>query len=271
MIDLQSTSGLPVSFCPECLQVEFGEGLPPVEDGRRYLEALRPLLMDPSASGPDLLYRMYRDVHRPEHRALREKHHLRYDISVFSAARLGPEFLKSSGHYHPLVPGLPVSYPELYEILHGRVIYLLQKPDDIHKGPREITIEDVIIVEARAGEKVVMPPNYGHITINPGPEVLVTSNWVCSDFSSYYESVEAARGGAYYCVADEHGQPSWAPNKEYLSVPPYRRMRPKDVPEWGLVAGQPVYTAFVEGPERFDFLVRPQEYPDMLDRTLEPC
>ncbi len=270
MVNLQETSGLPLCFDPDTLELQFSENLPSVEDGQRTLEAIRPVLLDSNATGPQILYRMYRDVAWPEHRPVIEKYHLRYDISVFSADRLGPEFLKSSGHYHPLVPGSNVSYPELYEILHGRVIYLLQKADDITKGPNDIVIEDVLIVEAQAGQKVLMPPNYGHITINPGPEVLVTSNWVCSDFSSYYESVEAARGGAYYCVADDQGQPSFVPNKEYAAVPPYRRMKAKDVPEWGLVTGQPAYTAFVEGPDRFDFLARPQEYPNMLERALEP-
>jgi glucose-6-phosphate isomerase len=271
MIDLRATSGLPIAFDPETLEVQFHEGLPAVEDGRRTMEAIRPVLLDPTASGPELLYRMFRDVAWPQDRALEEKHHLRYDISVFGAQRLGPEFLKSSGHYHPLVPGFDVSYPELYEILHGRVIYLLQKADDIRKGPADIEIEDVIVVEAEAGDKVIMPPNYGHITINPGPEVLVTSNWVCSDFSSYYESVEAARGGAYYCVADDQGRPAFVPNKEYPNVPPYRRMKARDVPEWGLVAGQPAYPAFVDGPERFGFLARPQYFPDMLGRALGPA
>ena len=47
----------------------------------------------------------------------------------------------------------------------------------------------------KEGDKVVVPPNYGHITINPFDKTLVMSNWVCSDFPSIYEPIKRLGGG----------------------------------------------------------------------------
>ena len=86
---------------------------------------------------------------------LREQN-IRYDITIIPPGMLGREYIKTAGHYHPLVPGGSVTYPELYEVLEGEALYLLQRQD----------LGDVVAINASAGDKVLVPPNYGHITIN---------------------------------------------------------------------------------------------------------
>ena len=82
----------------------------------------------------DRLYYMYRGI--------KEDGDLRYDITIIPAKMLGMEFNKTKGHYHP------ESYGELYIVLEGEAIYLLQKLD------QEGEIEDVYMVEAQKGEDV---------------------------------------------------------------------------------------------------------------------
>ncbi|NYT16929.1 MAG: glucose-6-phosphate isomerase, partial [Methanomicrobiales archaeon] len=81
-----------------------------------------------------------------------------------------------------------VPYPEIYEVLEGRAHYLLQKKD----------LSDIIMVHAEKSDIVVVPPGYGHVTINPGTSDLVMANLVSSSFTSEYGDYERLRGGAYY-------------------------------------------------------------------------
>jgi len=122
---------------------------------------------------------LYRNIFLPHHQEKISKLDLRYDITVLPPGMIGQEFNKSLGHYHPMVPGLAIAYPELYEVLHGKALFLLQKMDADFKN-----VITVLAIEAVAGQKIVYPPNYGHIIVNIGSEPLVTANWVVSSFES---------------------------------------------------------------------------------------
>ncbi len=258
MINLEDKLGLPLSLDEETYQVSFGEGVPVVEPGVRTLKAIYPVTRDEEPDGPPILYWMYRDVCRPEDREKLRPDRLRFDLSVFVPAKLGSELLKSSGHFHPLVPGFPISYPELYEVVHGQATFILQKVNNICARPQDLVVEDVIVLEVQAGQKAMMPPDYGHVTVNTGAEPLVTVNWVCTDFTSHYYSVEQMRGFAYYLLAGE--PPALERNPMYREAPPVRYAVPADVPELGLISGRPVYTECVRSPNKFAFVREPQKY-----------
>ncbi|HPE52246.1 MAG TPA: glucose-6-phosphate isomerase family protein, partial [Methanothrix soehngenii] len=96
------------------------------------------------------LYYMFRDLFlsRADGDKLRDQN-LRYDITIIPPGMMGSEYIKTAGHYHPLAPGSAVTYPELYEVLEGEALYLLQKED----------LSDVVAINAAAGDKVLVPPN----------------------------------------------------------------------------------------------------------------
>ena len=103
---------------------------------------------------------------------------------------MGLEFVKTYGHYHPRVnPKLRYTYPEVYEVLDGEAHYLLQRAKD------EESVDDVLLVKATRGDKVIVPPNYGHVTINPLERTLKMANWVCRSFDSVYERYAKLHGG----------------------------------------------------------------------------
>jgi glucose-6-phosphate isomerase, archaeal len=148
------------------------------------------------------------------YRGLKTSDSLRYDITVIPANMLGKEFVKTKGHYHPS------KYGEIYTVLSGQAIYLLQKIND--KGE----LEDLYAVETKEKESVIIPSGYGHITINPGKKELKMSNWVCKDFKSEYEEIENKKGGAYYYT--ENG---WIENKNYEKLPKLKFKKPtKSIP-----------------------------------------
>ncbi len=200
------------------------------------------------------LYYMYRDLFKNEsdHKKIVD-HKLRYDITIIPPAMLGDEYVKTAGHYHPPVPGHHVSYAELYQVLEGEATYLLQKAD----GER---IVDVIVCEAKPGDLVLVPPDYGHITINASNETLKMANWVCREFSSLYEPIKKFFGGAYYLLTE-----GFVKNSDYTEVPEIRFVKAMDYPEAGLYCGEDMYKT-VEDIDKLDFLVNPQDHLDIFQK-----
>ncbi|MDY6768809.1 MAG: glucose-6-phosphate isomerase family protein, partial [Candidatus Nanohaloarchaea archaeon] len=116
----------------------------------RMLDEMREMLLDQewaAQADNQALYYMYRDLYREEHRDTIEANDLRFDITVIPPKRLGREYVKTKGHYHPEAEhGVP--YPEIYEVMAGKAHYLLQKRDE--SG----AVVDVVVVTAGAGDKV---------------------------------------------------------------------------------------------------------------------
>lgn len=194
------------------------------------------------------LYYMYRELSLSKNDALLIKEHgLRYDITVIPPLMLGCEFVKTAGHYHPLVPGTNVTYPEIYEVLGGEANYVLQKPGD--NG-----VEDVVLIKAGVGDKVLIPPGYGHLTINASNKVLKMANWVARDFESMYKPIEEKGGGAYF-ILDK----GLVKNPKYESVPDIRILKPANLKEIGLQKNKEMY-GLVRDLKKLEFLTKPEEY-----------
>lgn len=245
--DLKRKSGLDIKL--EKSNLVYDEELFPVDLKTRTYEEAKDVYLEKSAPEQDLYY-MYRYFEKSSDADLFENNKCEYDITVLKAGMVGPEPIKTVGHYHANVPGTDISYPEVYEVIEGEVTYLLQtRPDDNNEV-------DVLIVEARAGDKVIVPPNYGHISINRGPETAVESNIQRRDLpaSADYNAFAEKNGGALYF----DGQ-SWTENYNY-TVRSKKTVKPKEKPEWGLTKSQPLYTSFIENPEQFTWLTEPQNF-----------
>jgi glucose-6-phosphate isomerase len=197
------------------------------------------------------LYYMFREVSKNDEDAKRIKEKgLRYDITIIPPNTLGSEFVKTAGHYHPHLPGSQMTYPELYEVLEGEAHYLLQRRDeeeDIEK------ITDVIMVKAKEGDKVIIPPNYGHVTINPSEATLRMANWVARAFSSIYEPMRLKGGAAYFELTNG----KFIKNENYDPVPGIRFLKPADtlIKEIGLNKEVAMYELLRE-PEKLQFLIK---------------
>ena len=155
----------------------------------RTIDEMRSVLFNPAATYPKPLYTMYRDVAKTEadHTQL-HSHAIRYDITIIPPATIGGEYVKTKGHYHPENPG-GVGYPELYEVVEGVAHFLLQKK----------TLDHIVLVKAAKGDIVLIPPGYGHVTINPSEEeTLVMANLVSTAFESEYAFYETMHGAAWY-------------------------------------------------------------------------
>ncbi len=166
----------------------------------RRLNDMKEVLYDQqwANNAPNLeLYFMYR--------GLELKDGLRYDITIIPFQLLGKELTKTKGHSHP------GEYAELYQVLEGKAIFLMQKE-------KENKLENVYAVQTKKGDQVFIPAHYGHVTINPGPVDLKMSNWVVDGFQSDYSLFLAQQGACYYALQKD-GRIKWLKNENYGSVP----------------------------------------------------
>src|SRR5688572_12478351 len=134
MINLQQTSGLPIEVTDD-FKLKFN---PPMREfpqtfARKFSEMV-PVLMNPSATSElQETYYVYRGLSLPEHEELLKRKQMTYDVTIVPSAMLGQELNKTVGHYHANIPETPVAHPELYEVLSGKGIFLLQKMDEEFK------------------------------------------------------------------------------------------------------------------------------------------
>ncbi len=263
MKDLTDLAGYPLRIDEDTCSIALGGEMRSPGYSTRSLADLSVVLDDPEAVGPGIIYWMYRNTGLKTDAGLLEGYDLRYDLSAFRSVMLGREPMKTSGHYHPNIPGQAEAYPEIYEILYGEALYVMQKVADYGAGPADVEVEDVIVARVKAGQKIVMPSGYGHVTINTLDQPLLMSNWVSSQFNSFYGSVVACRGFAWYLV-DEDGELTWEPNPRYeRGVPEIRVAEPQEVPELGITWDQPMYAACAEAPKKFEFLNKPAAYEEL--------
>ncbi|WP_424357857.1 glucose-6-phosphate isomerase family protein [Methanocella sp. MCL-LM] len=231
-----------------------------IEPDVRRLSDMREVIYDIDwlKSAPDeILYYMYRDLAMSrQDRSLMLDHGLRFDITVIPPGRLGPEYIKTAGHYHPEIGNTGMTYPEVYEVLHGTAHYLLQRCD----GGK---IVDVVLIEAHDGDKVIIPPNYGHVTINPSNKELKMANWVSRNFSSIYEPYKKCGGAAYFELAGG----KLVRNGRCDHLPDLRYLKPTNIAKAGFAKGKEMY-GLIRDIEKLDYLNKPMDYKWLWDEVL---
>ncbi len=219
---------------------------------KKWLQKEKPALSTP-------LYYMYREVIKnQEDKKISQEYKIRYDITVMPPFMLGREFVKTKGHYHPLVTE-KFTYPELYEVLAGEAIFLLQKKKD----KKEI-IDDVVAINRKQGEKLLVPPNYGHIIINPKDKKLITANLVSSKFSSLYREIEEMNGFCYFALKNS-SEIKWEKNPRYKSVP-FLRFTNQGIPLGSKIYKTKHIYDLINTPSSLDFLNNPQDYLDLWEK-----
>ncbi len=110
---------------------------------------------------------------------------------------------------------------------------------------------DVKLIHAKAGDRVIMLPNYGHISINIGNSPLIEANLVNSTFNSNYDPIKKMHGGAFYVMSDNN----IILNRNYNNV----KVSYYDAPKIDFLdySRKSIYDEFVAHPEHFEFLNKP--------------
>ncbi|MFQ5405714.1 MAG: glucose-6-phosphate isomerase family protein [Candidatus Micrarchaeia archaeon] len=196
-------------------------------------------------------YHMYRAVIRDQDQELFSKNALRYDVTIIFPEKLGSECNKTAGHYHEIASS-GKSFPELYQVLQGQAHYLLQK----RAGGKTDELEDIVMVKAKAGESVLVPPDYGHVTINPSKtDDLIMANLVEKNFKSDYAPIKEMHGAAYFELSDN----AMKPNEYYRKKPELYQLDAEEFQHTKNegITNQSIYQQFLDKPDKFKFLREP--------------
>jgi oxalate decarboxylase/phosphoglucose isomerase-like protein (cupin superfamily) len=158
----------------------------PVKPASRNKRDMRGFVFDPAylSKLKDPVYLMYRGVGslNPAFKRLEKKYGIRYDLTLIRSGMMGPEYVRTVGHHHPK------NYSELYEVVKGKAAFILQSKD----------LKRMMVVIAKEGETVVIPPRFGHQTVNMGRSPLLIGNLVYRGFKSDYSVYKKKHGGAFY-------------------------------------------------------------------------
>ena len=235
----------------------------------RYLRDLSQVIYDKkwfsSQDQNQEIYYMFRNLYRGEDdKKLMEKLGIRYDITIIPPKLLGNEYVKTLGHYHPeLINGL--TYPEIYHVLEGEVHYFIQKP----LAKNFSIIDKAILIKAKAPDVVIIPPNYGHITINPSSKILKMANFVSCKFSSIYEPIIKLGGACYFELVNG----KFVRNENYEQVPELEIFEAKELAEEfsnkvqeleELFLEKDIYGLLSKNPKVLSFLNEPRRLKDVL-------
>jgi len=169
----------------------------------RYLNDMKSVLYDQkwakTASNFEL-YFMYRGIKR--------KQELRYDITIIPPKMLGREFVKTKGNCNSK------KFQELYTVLKGRAIFLLQKI-------KKQVVLDIFAIKAGKGDWVIIPPEYYVVTINSLKQELKIGNWVSEKNNNIYKELEKMKGAGYFYTTS-----GWVKNKTYKKIQKLRFEKP---------------------------------------------
>lgn len=252
MVDLTSPSGLPIELDLKNNELHFGDGIIVWTTKKRLVREMKKVLLDnPSIPDDACLYFMYDGVCRESDKEFISGKGLRYDLTLICPGKLGREFIKTAGHYHSLSKDPGFSYPELYEVLYGEVHFILQR-----LGTTQGKIADVIIMRGGRGERIMIPPNYGHVALNPLSEPLVLANWIGADCKPDYESIARFRGAALFEI-EEEGEVKFIQNENYRSVPPLREVKIDPLSPFQFKDVSSLYELLLQDPHALDCLQHP--------------
>jgi glucose-6-phosphate isomerase, archaeal len=261
VISLRDFSGIEIFLSTDTNEILFGEGLKVVKPDIRKVSDANDYYVDTTTSNSDKpLYYMYRGVSLTEDITKLAKANLRYDITLLQPGIIGNEYIKTIGHVHP-ISALSIqknTFTEVYSVLYGSAIYILQKFScsslSNPGAPSSQEIEDLILIEASAGDCIYIPSHYGHVTVNIGSEPLIMANVLYSHFQSIYEPYKRLKGAAAYILKDGDKPYKIIKNENYHYSFDYKLSDAKNLDNFSLNYDKPLYLKLIEDINSFDFL-----------------
>lgn len=254
-LDLEQACGLPVRLETDALQFLLEGRLNKPSFCTRTLHELDPVWAKRVEGEDRVIYRYTSPLWLAGDEEVWRQARVGYGIVFFPPGVFAGEYVKSSGQYHAIVPGQTMATPEVYTVLKGCGHFMLQRSTPPHEE-----ILDAVLVEVNAGETFVVPPDYGHLQINPTDGPLVFSYAVMNPLTSNYEPYRQRRGAIYYEMAE--GSERFVFNPRYPQRVPLRTLRAADLRQLAFFNAKVDYHLIRECLPRLGFLTRPEEFPE---------
>lgn len=257
IINLEEASGLPITVDPETCQLILGTGLNEPSYRIRMLHDLDGVWANPVPDTNSMIYQYTSGLWLAEDEEAWKRSNIIYGIVIFVPGAFAGEFNKSSGQYHPIVSPNTNATPEIYSVLHGTGHFLLQKSSP----PYEI-IEDAVMVEVQAGETFIVPPDYGHLQINPGKDPLIFSYAVMDRMQGVYEPFKKMQGAMYYEMDNDISTEKYVFNLHYFEQVPLRFIKAAEICQIPAFDKNVTYQKIRDNLQQLEFLTNPEKFPE---------
>ncbi|MCF0110652.1 MAG: glucose-6-phosphate isomerase [Erysipelotrichaceae bacterium] len=247
-------TGLDITPVSEPLGYTYGPGVfgPKVEV--RHLSDIRKSLMDPQCEGPEDLYAIAMDVGMESELPAMLERNLLFATCNYNYGTMGKEPVRSQGHVHAISASCNDSTCELYEIWEGTAIIYMQ--ESVKDDPVRC-----YAVTAHAGDVVIVPPGWGHQTVNADiTHPMVFGAWCVRDYGFDYVDVRAHGGLAYFPMV-EGNTVTWVHNPNYKKCELIEKA-PRKYTEFHLDYTKPLYEQFKDDPDRMLFVSKPETAAD---------
>lgn len=250
MSHLQYDPGFSIVPTYDPLGFEYGQTAfgPQVENRR--LDAIRHTLKEPRCTGPDVVYSIAMDVGEKKDLPAMLERNLLFGAVTYAKGMLGEEPVRSQGHIHAVSPSCGSSTCEVYEIWSGTAYIYMQECAKDDPGR-------CYAVKAEPGEVVIVPPGWAHCTIvGDVTRNMTFGAWCVRDFGFDYADVRRHGGVAWFPIVKQ-GNICFEKNPSYQTRECIVK-KPRLYREFGIEEGKPIYQQFVENPDKFLFVSRPQ-------------
>lgn len=197
-----------------------------------------------------------RNVHldKKDLAVLLKKNNIRPDVTILPQGTIYGEYIRTEGHEHPS------GKPEIYEVIYGKISYLLFKP--VEKDSENI--EDMMFVSAEEGDHVLFPPCYQHISVNIGNSACVMTDYVNATEKPDFDYIKRHNGAPYWVMKGENGNHNFIPNPRYKEVLKIRKVKPAEEVELShgikIKKSEPMFNLVRDGKiHALDFLNNPSD------------
>ena len=236
--------------------LEFGDSIMIEESYARSLAQLRAVARFPESCTPaeSIQYWLYNNVNRRRDRERIMASGLRHQLTLLTPNAIGMERSKTFGHRHNRPTNSTLDYPEICEVLAGDAWFVFQLLDEAERSASFCGVR-----AAKAGEKIIIPPNLVHLVINAGAEPLLISRVIPMALKSIYQPLATMRGAAWLNTIDN----GWVKNPTYRTVADLTWWSSFDAPDMGLTPEKSLYRTLIQSPESLLWLLEPASFPDV--------
>lgn len=167
------------------------------------------LLLNRSVQHPENVYTIHQGVRYIEDTQAWPED-LNYDLICIPAGLLGIEYMKS--HIYFASSGVISS---VVQVISGELTILLQKNKPESAFP---IVEEMCMVNVKAGEKAVIPAHFYYVFVNTGELPTVFARVALRDHVADYQHLNKQNGAAYYLIS-KNALPQLVANPKYRIRP----------------------------------------------------